>query len=51
MKILDGKKTYLVSLLMVLYGVLGVILQQMSFEQAVQFVLSGAAFAALRKAV
>ena len=48
---LAGKKTYLVAFGLIAYAVLGVVMGQMTLEQATQVVLNGLGLAALRSGV
>lgn len=51
LELLQGKKTYLVSLAMVLYAVLGFALGQLDQEMTVQLVLSALGLSALRAGI
>jgi len=47
---LAGKKTYITSALMVLYGVLGMYLELVDGSTGIQTILAGLSFAGLRNA-
>lgn len=49
--ILKGKKSYIVAGAAICYGILGYLLGQMNFDQAVQFALGGSGLAALRAGI
>lgn len=48
---LQGKKTYLVAIAFVVYGVAGVITGSLTAEQAYALVLNGVGFGALRNSI
>ena len=49
--LLKGKKTYLVSLLMVAFAVIGVVIGQVETQKAMEIALEGLGLAGLRNAV
>lgn len=48
---LDGKKTYIVALAMVVYGVTGLYLNHLSQDEALRFIMEGFAFIFLRRGI
>lgn len=51
MKLLIGKKTYIVAVLMLTYAVLGVVLQQHDADAALRMILEALGLGALRSGV
>ena len=51
MTMLNGKKTYLVVVAMVLYGVLGVLLGKVELNTAIMDVLTGLGIASIRHGI
>ncbi len=47
----NGKKTYLVALAMVIYGVAGLFLHQLTQDQAAAFIFQALGFSAIRKSL
>lgn len=48
---LDGKKTYIVSLAMIVYGATGLYLNHLSQDEALRFIMEGLAFLFLRRGI
>jgi hypothetical protein len=48
---LKGKKTYIVSIALILFGVAGVVTGNLTTEQAIYVVLNGLGFGAVRNAL
>ncbi len=48
---LDGKKTYIVALAMIIYGATGLFLNHLSQDEALRFIMEGFAFIFLRRGV
>lgn len=48
---LDGKKSYLVAIALVVYALTGIYTGQMTSDQAIQVILNGLGLGALRSAI
>ncbi len=51
MNILNGKKSYLIAIATIVYAVAGVLLGNMSMDEAIKLVLASGALASLRHSV
>jgi hypothetical protein len=51
MNMLQGRKTYIVALVMIIYGVAGVLLGKLGTNDAYELILQALGFAALRNGV